>query len=668
MGDPAQPPVPAREQAARAKHLDDNANLIWGIAELLRGDYKRSEYGRVILPLVVVRRLDQALEDTKDAVLAEAARLEGMGVQNLERGLRPTAGQQFFNRSALRFPQLLNDPGQIETNLRRYLDGYSSLAQEVFANFGFDAQIDRLARSNLLYPVIARICDVDLHPDRVESQEMGYLFERLIRLFAEASNETAGEHFTPREVVQLMVDLLLAGDEQALTDKAPIREVYDCACGTGGMLSEAERHIRALNDSAKVRLFGQELNGESYAICLADMLLKDQDASRITHGNTLSDDQHVGRRFHYGIANPPFGVDWSKVEQSVREEHARGVDGRFAAGLPRRSDGQLLFLLNLVAHMRTRDEDGGRVAIVFNGSPLFTGAAGSGESEIRRYLIDNDMLEAIVALPEQLFYNTGIATYVWVVTNRKSERREGKVQLVDARDMFVKMQKSLGDKRRRISDDLIADLGRLYGEFEENGQVKIMSNDAFGYRTIVVEQPLRARWEVGPDTWDGVWREKTMDKLYSESDPPAVCAALAQMPHAKYMTEKHASDAIKEAVLTTLPKVPAPLLKALVARTVVRDAEAEPVRDSKGRLIADPDLRDYEDVPLNMDVEEYLERDVRVHAPGAWCPEPSGKVGYEIPFTKVFYRYVAPRPSAEIKEELRSLEADVGQLLAQLTA
>ncbi len=648
--------------------LNNHANLIWGIAELLRGDYKQSEYGRVILPLVVMRRLDQALDGTKRAVLDKVTDLERRGIENMERPLRGPAGLQFFNRSPLSFPQLLNDPGQIAVNLRIYLDGFSTLAHEVFDNFGFDTQIERLDRSNLLYPVISRICDVDLHPDRIDPEDMGAIFEELIRKFAEQSNETAGEHFTPREVVRLMVDLLLAGDDRALTDRAPIRTVYDCACGTGGMLSEAYRHITALNTAADVRLYGQELNGESYAICLADILVKNQDASRIAHGNTLSDDQHRAERFHYGIANPPFGVDWSKVERPVREEHAIGGDGRFAAGLPRKGDGQLLFLLNLVAKMREVEKDGGRVAIVLNGSPLFTGAAGSGESEIRRYLIENDLLEAVVALPEQLFYNTGIATYVWVLTNRKSPEREGKVQLVDAREMWVKMRKSLGDKRREISAEQIEEINRLYGAFEENDRVKIMPNDAFGYRTIVVEQPLRARWEIGRDTWAGVDQEKALDKLYSESDPPAACAALSQMPHAVYATEKEASDAIDAALLTTLPKVPAPLLKALVARTLVRAIEAEPVRDSKGVLVPDPELRDTENVPLIEDVEEYLDREVRQHVPDAWCPDADGKIGYELPFVRLFYRTAPARPSLVVKAEISEVEQGVRRLLDEVLA
>lgn len=439
--------------------LRSHANLIWGIAELLRGDYKQSQYGDVILPLVVMRRLDQVLEPTRDTVIAKAAELVGAGVENPDLALQRTARQQFFNRHPLRFHQVLDDPGNLADHLRAYIDGYSSLARQVVEKFEFDKQIDRLKDANLLYKVIGRVCEVDLHPDRVSNAEMGAIFEELIRRFAEASNETAGEHFTPREVVRLMVNLLLDGDEEALREPGTIRRVFDCACGTGGMLSETESQIHRYNPGAVVRLYGQELNPQSYAICLADMLVKGQDASHIVYGNALSEDGHRGERFHYCIANPPFGVDWTKVEEAVRDEHADlGFDGRFGAGLPRKSDGQLLFLMHLISKMRDPEKDGSRIAIVHNGSPLFTGGAGSGESNIRRWILENDWLEAIVALPEQIFYNTGIASYVWLVSNRKRPERQGLVQLIDARGMWAKMRKSLGEKRRYLTDDHIAEI------------------------------------------------------------------------------------------------------------------------------------------------------------------------------------------------------------------
>lgn len=642
----------------------NHANLIWGIAELLRGDYKRADYGKVVLPLVVMRRLDQVLEPTRDRVIAEAAKREAQGVENLELVLRQVAGpgMQFFNRHKLRFHQLLDDPGNIAGHLRSYIDGYSMLAREVVDKFEFEGHIDRLDRANLLYRVIARVCEVNLHPDRVSNHDMGAVFEELIRKFAEQSNETAGEHFTPREVVRLMVNLLLSGDADALRTPGTIRHVFDCACGTGGMLSEAEDQIHRFNSAAVVRLFGQELNPESYAICLADMLVKGQDASHIVFGNSLSADGHAGEKFNYCIANPPFGVDWSKVVDDVVDEHERlGFDGRFGAGLPRKSDGQLLFLMHLLSKMREAAEDGTRVAIVHNGSPLFTGGAGSGESNIRRWIIENDWLEAIVALPEQLFYNTGIASYVWLLTNRKSEERRGKIQLIDAREQWVKMRKSLGDKRRMLSPEQIEEVTRLHGAFEEGELVKILPNEAFGYRTITVDRPLRAYWSVGSGTWEGVEDEKTVAKLDKETRA-AVLGALASLPERRWDTAAECSRALREVLPNSSPS----LLKALVACCLVRDPHLHEQHDAKGRTEWDPTLRDTENVPLTEDVVEYLEREVLPHVPGAQVADPVGKIGYEIPFTRLFYKYTPPRPSEEIKAELREREARIRQLLEEV--
>jgi type I restriction enzyme M protein len=645
--------------------IQNSANLIWGIAELLRGDYKQSDYGKVILPLVVMRRLDQVLEPTKAKVLAEAEQLEREGIGNAELLLRGVAGQQFFNRSKLAFAQLLDDPSNIAAHLRGYIDGFSALARQALDKFEFEQQIDRLDRSNLLYQVIARVCEVDLSPGAVSNLEMGYLFEELIRRFAEQSNETAGEHFTPREVVQLMVNLLLDGDEEALTETGAIRTVFDCACGTGGMLSEAFDHIHALNPNAAVHLYGQELNPESYAICLADMLVKGVDASHIVFGNSLSQDGHTGpdARFHYGIANPPFGVDWKKVEQEVKAEHAQlGDDGRFGPGLPRISDGQLLFQLHLLSKMREPEQGGGRVAIVHNGSPLFTGGAGSGESEIRRHVLENDLLEAIVALPEQLFYNTGIATYVWLLSNRKPPERAGIVQLIDAREKWKKMGKTLGEKRRFIPEEDIAEITRLHGAFEESEHVKLVPVEDFGYRTITVEQPLRARWAIGPRTWDGVEDEKALARL-GEEERAALVAALRDLRQQEYADEADAKQQMMHVAKVTGPKPATALVRALFARTLVRDPEAPVVRDAKGNRVPDPELRDTENVPLSETVQAYLEREVHPWVPDAWAPDPEGKIGYEIPFTRLFYMYEPPRPSAEIKEELRELEGEIRRLL-----
>ena len=646
----------------------NHANLVWGIAELLRGDYKQADYGKVILPLVVIRRLDQALEETKTQVVARSRQLRAQGIENVGPALTRVAGQQFYNDS----PHTLCSCSAIRrrspSTSTSTSAGFSSLAREVVDKFDFGRQIDKLERSGLLYQVIARICDVDLHPARVSNLEMGYLFEELIRKFAEASNETAGEHFTPREVVRLMVNLLVDGDAASLSDPGAIRSVFDCACGTGGMLSEAEAHIRALNASAQVDLFGQELNEESYAICLADMLVKGQDATNIVFGNSLSEDGHDGERFDYCIANPPFGVDWTKVESQVRAEHAdRGFDGRFGPGLPRKSDGQLLFLLHLISKMRDPAKRGSRIAIVHNGSPLFTGAAGSGESEIRRYVIENDLLEAIVALPEQLFYNTGIASYVWLLSNRKSDERRGKVQLIDARESYVKMRKSLGEKRREISAEQIEEITRLHGAFSEDDErVKIVDGASFGYRTIVVEQPLRARYVLDSAKWTPLPDDRALANLHEDRRERLVRAMLELGNHEVASEAELRRLIMRAAADAGMPKLSAPVLKALIRHCLVRDPDAPPMTDAKGNPIADPDRRDTENIPLGEDVEAYLDREVRPHVPGAWCPDPTGRIGYEIPFTRLFYKYTPPRPSTEIKADLKALEGEIHRLLAEV--
>ena len=491
----------------------NHAAFIWSVADLLRGDYKQSEYGKVILPLTVLRRLDCVLEPTKEAVLDRAAKLQGK-VENVDPILEHVAGEQFYNTSPLDFARLLDDPAQIAGNMEGYIAGFSAGAREVIDKFDFHVQINRLAKDNLLYLVVSKFAEVDLHPDVVSNIDMGYLYEELIRRFSELSNETAGEHFTPREVIRLMVNLLFAEDDQMLTGPGVVRTLFDPACGTGGMLSIAEDHIRSLNPHAQLEVFGQELNDETYAICRSDMMVKGQDASHIMQGNSFTEDGHKGQTFDYLLANPPFGVEWKKVENEVKAEHEQqGFAGRFGAGLPRINDGSFLFLQHMIAHMKPPSEGGSRLAIVFNGSPLFTGAAGSGESEIRRWIIENDWLEAVVALPDQLFYNTGISTYFWVVTNRKRPERQGKVQLVDAREYFVKMRKSLGDKRKELSTEQIADVTRLYADFTEGEQVKIFPNEAFGYQRITVERPLRLRWEVTSETAERLAETKQWGKL-----------------------------------------------------------------------------------------------------------------------------------------------------------
>jgi type I restriction enzyme M protein len=470
--------------------------LIWSVADLLRGDYRQSEYGKVILPFTVLRRLDCVLESTKDAVLAEYDAKQKQGI-NAEPFLLRKAGQSFYNTSPLDMKKLMGDQDHIKENLFAYIHGFSPAVRDIFERFEFHTQIDRLAKAGLLYQVVERFAHVDLHPDKASNSQMGLVFEELIRKFAEISNETAGEHFTPREVIKLMVNLLFIEDDEILAKPGVVRTIYDPTAGTGGMLSVAGEYLEEHNPDARLTMFGQELNPESYAICKADMLIKGQDVANIVFGNTFSDDGHPHKKFDYMLSNPPFGVEWKKVEKEIRKEHEQqGYNGRFGPGLPRVSDGSLLFLLHLISKMRPAADGGSRFGIVLNGSPLFTGGAGSGESEIRRYVLENDLVEAIIGLPTDMFYNTGISTYVWIISNRKPEPRKGKVQLIDASGFWQKMRKSLGSKRKELSDAHIAEITRLFGQFIEAKDGKkpisrIFKNSDFGYRTITVERPLR---------------------------------------------------------------------------------------------------------------------------------------------------------------------------------
>ncbi len=472
------------------------SSFIWSVADLLRGDYKQSDYGKVILPFTVLRRLDCVLEPSKDAVLTEYADKQQAGL-NPEPFLLRTAGQSFYNTSPLDLKKLLGDQDHIRENLFSYIQAFSPEVRDIFERFDFHTQVERLAKSGLLYKVAEKFATIDLHPEVVSNGQMGLVFEELIRKFAEISNETAGEHFTPREVIRLMVNLLFIEDDAILARPGIVRTMYDPTAGTGGMLSVAGEHLAELNPQARLTMFGQELNDESYAICKADMLIKGQDVANIVAGNTLSDDGHPHRKFDYMLSNPPFGVEWKKVEKEIRKEHEQqGFDGRFGPGLPRVSDGSMLFLLHLIAKMRPIAEGGSRFGIVLNGSPLFTGGAGSGESEIRRYVLENDLLEAIIGLPTDMFYNTGISTYVWIVSNRKPEARKGKTQLIDASSFWQKMRKSLGSKRKELSEEHIAEITRLFGGFvetEADGKPisRVFKNSDFGYRTITVERPLR---------------------------------------------------------------------------------------------------------------------------------------------------------------------------------
>jgi type I restriction enzyme M protein len=630
-------------------------SFIWSVADLLRGDYKQSEYGRVILPLTVLRRLDCVLEATKPAVL-EAVRRYGQR-PNPDPILRRAAGDLgFYNTSKLDFRRLLDDPPQIAGSLREYVAAFSPGAFETLQKFNFDEQITRLDEADLLYLVIGKFADIDLHPDVVSNQQMGYVFEELIRRFSEQSNETAGHHFTPREVIRLMVDLLFAGGGTQLRTKGIVKTIYDPACGTGGMLSIAEEYLRDLNPDGQLAVFGQELNAESYAICRSDMMLKGQPDQNIAFGNTLSNDQH-DRRFDYMLSNPPFGVEWKKIQSHVKEERdTLGHAGRFGAGLPRINDGSLLFLQHMISKMKPVNEGGSRIAIVFNGSPLFTGAAGSGESEIRRWIIESDWLDAVVALPDQLFYNTGISTYIWLVTNARAQERRGRVQLIDAREQWEKMPKSLGEKRKRIPEPAIAEITRWYADFNETETSKLFDNEAFGFRRVTVERPLRVRVDVAG-------AEKRLDALngkLGEDVVAAVKGAVAQLDIPAKATIAEATARIAK----KLPTLPAAKRKLVMSAFLPRDTDGEVFVGSKGRPEPDPDLRDQESIPLTEKIEDYVAREVLPLASDAWVDDAKTVVGYEIPLTRYFYKYVEPRALEEIDSEIDEAEQEILRLLA----
>ncbi|WP_330247283.1 type I restriction-modification system subunit M [Streptomyces sp. NBC_00562] len=701
-----------------SKHTE-LANHAWSVADLLRGDYKQSDYGKVILPFTVLRRLECVLEPTREKVVDVVAELEG---QEIDKGrfLRRASGHTFYNTTSLTLKKIAHDAQNAALNLQRYVAGFSDNAREVLEKYDFNQQIKKLESAKLLYDVIGRFTDLDLRPEVVPNHNMGYIFEDLIRRFSEQSNETAGEHFTPREVIKLMVNLLVAPDADALTLPGSVRTVMDPACGTGGMLSAAEDHVKSLNPNARVKVYGQELNPESWAICRSDLMIKGQDPENIVLGNSFSDDGHAREKFDYLLANPPFGVDWKKVKDDVEAEYATlGDSGRFGAGLPRISDGSLLFLQHMLAKMKPVDVSGGggsRVAIVFNGSPLFSGAAESGESNIRRWILENDWLEAIVALPDQLFYNTGISTYFWILTNRKSADHKGKVVLLDARGSWLKMRKSLGDKRKELGDGTgnrpnhIGDITKLYGEalhvaadpeHAEHGKVKVFKNEDFGYHRITVERPLKLRFKLTDETLAALiaskpvqkWAEervlpqhpdlaavvKARRKLTDEeaaqvqelvdAEAALFADALRPLVGSTWQMKSDATVALKGAVVDAglLWPTGAPFAKAVRDTVGVRDPEGELQKLKGGAPEPDTELRDYENVPLDEDVEDYLKREVHPHVPDAWIDHTKTKTGYEIPFTRHFYVYEPPRPLAEIDAELKSLEAEIQALLGEVT-
>ena len=649
------------------------ANLLWQIADLLRGPYRPPQYERVMLPMTVLRRFDCVLAPTKPKVLEEfdrrKSKFEG---EALESWLNRAAGQRFHNRSKLDFRKLKGDPDDIEGHLGSYIKGFSKNVRDIFEFFEFEIEIEKMREANILYLVVSKFADMDLHPAAVPNEQMGLIFENLIRRFNELANETAGDHFTPREVIRLMVSILFIEDDELLATPGAVRKLLDPACGTGGMLAEAQNYLREHHGAARLFVYGQDYNKRAFATAASDMLMKQVDhnggGDNIRFGDSLIEDRFDGERFDYFLTNPPFGVDWKKQQKEIRQEHdQRGLDGRFGAGLPRVNDGSLLFL----EHMWDKREPvrlkehkhGSRLAVVFSGSPLFAGGAGSGESNIRKWLIENDWLEAIVALPEQMFYNTGIGTYVWIVTNRKEKRRRGRVQLVDARDMWkpggsAESKRSLGDKRRHIAAHQIEEIVRLYGRFEVNDHSKIFDNTDFGYTRVTVERPLRLRYRMTTED-----KARFLDACpHMLDDVQAVDKALGREPMRDWNGVWRDIENLLRANGSRWKATECSLFRSVFTE---KGPDAEPVVKAKrkGDLEADSEFRDFENVPLKDDIDDYFEREVRPHVPDAWMDRGKDRTGYEINFNRHFYKYTPPRPLAEVDSELKRAEEEIVRLL-----
>ena len=660
---------------SQPKGFQDKVSLIWSVADILRGDFKPHEYGQTILPFVVLRRLECALEKTKDKVITKSKSLEGK-INDLETILNKESGHNFYNTSPLSLTKILQDPDKVASNLNSYIRAFSPSASEVLNKYGFPDKIKKLEEQSLLYQIIGKFADLDLSEETVSNEAMGYVFEELLRKFSEMSNETAGEHYTPREVIRLMVNLLFIEDSKALAGQKPIRSIYDPACGTGGMLSIAEEYLHDLNPNIKLNVFGQELNPETWAIARSDLMIKGQDPTRITLGNSLNDeDGHTGKQFDYCISNPPYGVDWKKYQEPIEKEHkTKGFEGRYGAGLPRVSDGSFLFIQHMISKMKPVSENpetkeliegGSRIAIILSGSPLFSGQAGSGESEIRKWIIENDLLEGIVAMPDQMFYNTGIGTYIWIISNRKDEKSKGNVRLVDARELGTKMRKSLGDKRKELTSDAIEEITNLYSNASLNSsdkRVKVMKNAEFGFARLTIERPLRRIWRVDEETL----------QLASA----ALRFKLKVLNGQTFLTETAAESAIREIGLDGKE------VKIAMKAIATTDPTANPMEGKKQLFESDSELRDNENMSLPLAflemgeherfkvVEElaevHLVKEIHPYVPDAWVDHSKTKIGFEIQFTRQFYTYIPPRPVSEIRSEIENLEQQIQALMKEL--
>ena len=657
------------------ENYSQTASFIWSVADLLRGHFKQSQYGRVILPFTLLRRLECVLAPNKQKVLEAAKQHQNKPDATRELLLLKESGHQFFNASPLSLATLSDT--QTAEDLISYVQSFSKSAREIFEHFNFEEFVLKLAEADLLYQVTQQFgSKIDLSTDNISNYGMGLIFEELIRKFAESSNETAGEHFTPRDCVHAATSLLMTGQEDVLSPNSIIT-IYDPTAGTGGFLSESEEYIQSISDKVTVRLFGQELNPESYAICMADMMIKGQQVENIKLGNTLSNDQLAHEKFKYMLANPPFGVDWKASQRVVNDEHKiKGFDGRFGPGLPRVSDGSLLFLLHLVSKMRDPREGGSRIGIILNGSPLFTGSAGSGESEIRRYLLQNDLVEAIVALPTDMFFNTGISTYIWILSNDKKPERKGKLQLIDGSEAFAKMRKSLGSKRKYLTEENINELVRLYGAMEETKNSKVFPNEAFGYRRITIERPLRLNFQANEERVARLDDEKALHKLKVDGFNQLKQAIQRIEADTLFTNRDDFTKALNAELKASDVKLTAAQLKAVLNALSERDSDADVCTDKKGNVEADSGLRDYENVPLTDDIYEYFEREVKPHVPDAWIDESKrdeqdgevGIVGFEIPFNRHFYVFEPPRPLEEIDADLKQCTDKIKQMIEELSA
>ena len=641
------------------------ASFIWSVADKLRGPFGRADYGKVILPFVVLRRLDCTLEATKDKVLelAKDPSIDGVTRDVL---LQDAAGYKFYNTSPYDLKKATGDPSQLRLNLQAYINGFSPNIRDVFERYEFDAELAKLEECDLLLLITQEFLKLDLHPDAVSNSEMGNIFENLISRSMEAANEQAGEYFTPRDIVRLIVNLLFARDGEILSKPGIVRHIYDPTAGTGGMLSVADEYIRSMNPGAALSLYGQEIRAASYAISKTDLIIKGQNAENMVLGDTLKEDGHWDKKFDYCLANPPFGVEWKASQEAVTKEHEqKGFGGRFGPGLPRVSDGSLLFLLHLVSKMRPVSEGGGRIGIVLNGSPLFTGAAGSGESEIRRWLLEQDLVEAIVAMPKDMFYNTGIATYIWILDNDKPAERKNKVQLIDATSFSQKLRKNVGSKRVEFSESNITDIVKLYENYEPGEHVKIFNTEDFGYTTITVERPLRQSWRISEEKVLTLSDISALKKLDPEDRLKIREVLEAHISDEKLQDSSEFAKKLK-GLLAEIDALSNAQLNGLVKHFAERDEEAPVVADKKGKASPDPDLRDTENIPLTEDIDDYVQREIEPHLSEFWIDRSKDKVGYEIPFTRHFYKYVPPRPLEEIDAELNQLFAEISQLLKEV--